>query len=96
MPSEYPVPLRYAIKVLADRPQGIAVLRLLNAFAGQSRASHAGVENRMTLVFEPLPELGDLRAAAYGVRSLDNDQLALEFRQIDARQRLTLGIGQDI
>src|SRR6185436_19034395 len=68
--------------------QGMPFLRLLESLAGQGRAGHPGVENRVTVVLEPLLEQADVRRAADAVGSLQHDQLALELAEIYIREPL--------
>ncbi len=70
-----------------DGAQGVAFLGRLDALARQRGARHAGIEDRVALLFEPLAQQGDLGAAAHRVRPFDDDQLAVQIGGVHAGQR---------
>ena len=73
-----------------DGAQGVAFLGHLDALARQRRARHAGIEHGVAFLLQPLAQLRDLRAAAHRVGPLDDDQLALQVGDVDARERLAI------
>jgi len=65
--------------------QNVPLLCLLQLFADQRRPFEANLNGAMTALLEPIDQSGDLRGTSGTVRAFDDDELAGQLMQIDAR-----------
>src|SRR5262249_14746849 len=62
----------------------VALFGLFDALSGKRRPCHAGVEHRMSVLFEPWLEHRDLSRASDAIGPFDDDEAAPQFLQFDA------------
>src|ERR1700691_942911 len=72
-----------------DRSQRVASLGVLQALAGQ-RGTELRIEDGLAFLLQPPAQSRNLRGAAHGIRTFDDDQFAAQRRDIHAAQRLAI------
>src|SRR5262249_55011521 len=65
-------------KAHGDATQGMPLLGLFQSFPCQCRAGHAGVQNGVTVIFQPLFQETDMRGSTNSIGPFQDDETALE------------------